>query len=200
MNEFSRPWWPARRLGVISTASLLFFADAPIATAAQGWRIDEAHTSIGFKIDAVGFPATRGHFNRYSGRIFIDLQRPAKSFTSFTVYAASVDLGSRSFDGFVKGATLLNVGRYPTLSFTSTEVNKLDANTVRVVGDLTMLGVTRPITLIVKVETDAAAKGGIIGFVATTTVARSSFGMTFGIPIIDDLLEITVQTRAVADE
>ena len=191
---------PAPRLGIMSAAAVLFFAGLPAPMAAQGWRIDETHTSIGFKIDAVGFPATRGHFNRYSGRIFIDLQRPAKSFTSFTVDAASIDLGSRSFDDFVKGAALLNVQRYPTLSFTSIEVDKLNSNTARVIGNLTMLGVTKPITLIVKVETDAAVKGGIIGFVATTTIARSSFGMTFGIPIIDDALEITVKTGAFPDE
>ena len=46
---------------------------------AQGWRIDEAHTWIGFKIDAVGFPTTRGHFNHYSGKVFIDFDRDLMS-------------------------------------------------------------------------------------------------------------------------
>src|SRR5271168_4770904 len=56
----------------LSTLVLLGCAGTRAATPTQGWRIDEARTSIGFKIDAVGFPTTRGHFTRYSGRILID--------------------------------------------------------------------------------------------------------------------------------
>ncbi len=74
-----------RWLVAVCGLSLLPFAGSGEANAAQGWRIDEAHTWIGFKIDAVGFPKTRGHFNHYSGKVFIDFDRPAKSFTSFTV-------------------------------------------------------------------------------------------------------------------
>ena len=74
-----------RRLFALSALAFLPFADSGGATAAQGWRIDEAHTWIGFTIDAVGFPTTRGHFNHYSGNVLIDFDRPAKSFTSFTV-------------------------------------------------------------------------------------------------------------------
>ena len=126
------------------------------ATPAQGWRIDEALTSIGFTIDAVGFPTTRGHFAHYRGRLLIDFDRPAKSYTTFTVDAASVDVGSPSFNDFV---------------------------------------------LTVDVATDPAAKGrGAVAFVAKGRIQRSDFGMMFGIPLIDDALEITVKTRALSDE
>ena len=127
--------------------ALLPFAGPGGATAAQGWRIDEAHTWIGFKIDAVGFPTTRGHFNHYSGKVLIDFDRPAKSFTSFTVDATSVDLGAQAFNDFVKSSPLLNAEKYPTLSFVSTLVEKLDSRTARVSGNLTMIGVTKPIVL-----------------------------------------------------
>jgi polyisoprenoid-binding protein YceI len=80
----------------------------------------------------------------YAGRILIDLERPAKSFTSFTVDSGSVDVGSQSFNDFVKSAALLDVARFPTLSFTSTQVEKMDPHTARIVGNLTMLGVTKP--------------------------------------------------------
>jgi polyisoprenoid-binding protein YceI len=166
----------------------------------QSWRIAEAHTSIGFKIDANGFPTTRGRFTRYTGRILIDLDHPAKSFTSFTVDSASVDVGSQSFNDFVKSAVMLDVARFPTLSFTSTQVEKLDPRTARVTGNLTMLDVTKPITLTVNVETDPSVKGRAVGFSATGTIKRSEFGMIFGTPLIDDALEITVKTRALRDE
>jgi len=130
------------RLAAVCMLALWCFAGAHAATPAQGWRIDEEHTWIGFKIDAVGFPPTRGHFTRYSGRILIDFDRPAKSFTTFTVETASVDVGSGPFDDFVKSAALLNAEKFPIVSFTSTQVEKLDARTARVTGPLTMLGVS----------------------------------------------------------
>jgi len=184
---------------LIAVGALLFTATGAV-NAAQGWRIDDAHTWIGFKIDAVGFPTTRGYFNHYSGKVLIDFDRPAKSFASFTVDSASVDLGSQAFNDFVKSSPLLNAEKYPTLSFISTQVEKLDSRTAQVTGNLTMLGVTKPIVLTVNVDADPSAKGRSVAFVATGRIARSEFGMAFGVPIIDDSLEITVKTRALADE
>jgi polyisoprenoid-binding protein YceI len=188
-------------------------AVAGAAVSAQSWRIDETRTSIGFKIDAVGFPTTRGRFTRYTGDISIDFDRPAKSFTRFTVDSDSVDVGSPSYTDFVKSPALLNVAQYPTMSFASTEVEKLDARTARVTGNLTLLGVTRPVALTVSVDAGRPARGldkgsekgaekgaNAVAFSATATIKRSEFGMIFGIPLIDDALEITVKTRALTDE
>jgi polyisoprenoid-binding protein YceI len=185
---------------VVIAALTLGSAGGGAAPAAHDWRIDETHTSIGFKVDAVGFPTTRGQFTHYSGRILIDFEHPAKSFTSFVVYSASVELGSESFNNFVKSPALLDVAEYPTLSFSSTRVEKLDPRSARITGDLTMRGVTKPVTLNVSVDTDPSAKGRIVAFVATGTVKRSDYGMIFGIPLIDDALEITVKTRALNNE
>ena len=189
-----------RRFAAILVLALCCGAGIEAATRAQAWRIDEAQTWIGFKIDAVGFPTTHGRFAHYSGQILIDFDRPAKSYTTFTVESASVDVGSPSFNEFVKSAVLLDAERFPTMSFTSTHVEKLDAHTARVIGDLTMVGVSKPIVLTVNVESDPAAKGRAVAFVAKGTVVRSDFGMKFGIPLIDDALEITVKTRALSDE
>jgi polyisoprenoid-binding protein YceI len=174
--------------------------DGHAANRSQSWRIDEAQTSIAFKIDAVGFPTTHGHFGHYSGKILIDFDRPAKSFTNFTVDATSVDVGAASFNDFVKSQALLNVARFPTMAFASTQVEKLDAHTARVTGNLTMLGVSRPVTLTVDVERNTANQANAVSFIAKGTIVRSDFGMTFGIPLIDDAIEITVKTRALNDE
>lgn len=187
-------------IAAICTVTMLGCPAAFAAGTAQSWRIDEARTSIAFRLDAVGFPQTRGHFTRYSGRILIDFEHPAKSFTTFTVQAASVDVGSPSFNDFVKGSMLLDVAKFPTLSFSSTSVEKVDSHTARITGNLTMLGVTRPVTLTVNVDAGGPARGRIVSFVATGTIKRSDYGMIFGIPLIDDALEITVKTRALTDE
>jgi polyisoprenoid-binding protein YceI len=195
------------RGGLLAAAVLA--AGAGAAISAQSWRIDEAHTSIGFKIDAVGFPTTRGRFTRYTGDISIDFDRPSKSFTRFTVESDSVDVGSASYTDFVKSPALLNVAQYPTMSFASTAVEKLDGRTARVTGDLTLLGVTRPVALTVNVDDGRAARGlekrvdkgaNAVAFSATGTIRRSEFGMVFGLPLVDDALEITVKTRALTDE
>jgi polyisoprenoid-binding protein YceI len=86
------------------------------------------------------------------------------------------------------------------MAFASTQVEKLDAHTARVIGNLTMLGVSRPLTLTVDVETNAANQANAVSFTAKGTIVRSEFGMTFGIPLIDDAIEITVKTRALNDE
>jgi polyisoprenoid-binding protein YceI len=184
----------------ICALTLLGCAAASAATRAEPWRIDVAHTSIAFRVDAVGFPQTHGHFTRYSGRVLLDFERPAKSYTSFTVESASVELGSPVFNEFVKGSMLLDANKFPTLSFSSTSVEKVDGRTARVTGDLTMLGVTKPVTLSVSVDNDGSPRSGIVSFVAVGTIKRSDYSMIFGIPLIDDALEITVKTRALTDE
>jgi polyisoprenoid-binding protein YceI len=210
-SRFDRLAFGRRRRGIARTgSSWALLAAATLALAAgsmvraaipaQSWRIDEEKTAVGFKIDAVGFPTTRGRFTRYQGRILLDFDHPAKSFTSFTVDSASVELGSKTFNDFVKSAALLDVTRFPTLSFTSTQVEKLDPRTARVTGNLTMLGVTKPIALTVNVETEPSGKRRVVAFAATATLQRSDYGMIFGIPLIDDALEITVKTRALSDE
>jgi polyisoprenoid-binding protein YceI len=190
----------ALQIAVLCAVAMTFSGSTHAATRAQSWRIDEALTWIGFKIDAVGFPTTHGHFAHYRGQVRLDFDRPAKSFTTFTVESASVDVGSPAFNDFVKSAALLDVERFPTMNFTSTQVEKLDARTARVTGNLTMLGVTKPITLTVNVEREPPDKGGSVAFVAKGTIMRSDFGMKFGVPLIDDALEITVKSRAVSDD
>ncbi len=90
--------------------------------------------------------------------------------------------------------------RFPTLSFSSTQVEKVDPRTARVTGNLTMLGVTKPVALTVTVGTEPSGTRRVVAFSATATLKRSDYGMIFGIPLIDDALEITVRTRALSDE
>jgi polyisoprenoid-binding protein YceI len=193
---------PVKSFAVLTVCAAVLWLphNGQAANRSQSWRIDETQTSIAFKIDAVGFPTTHGHFGHYTGKILIDFDRPARSFTNFTVDATSVDVGAASFNDFVKSKALLNVERFPTMAFASTQVEKLDAHTARVIGNLTLLGVSRPVTLTVDVDGNTANQANAVSFTAKGTIARSEFGMNFGIPLIDDAIEITVKTRALNDE
>jgi polyisoprenoid-binding protein YceI len=69
-----------------------------------------------------------------------------------------------------------------------------------VTGNLTLLGITKPFTLMVEVVTDPSGRSRAVAFLARGRIQRSDFGMRFGVPLIDDTLEITVKTRALSDE
>jgi len=157
------------------------------------WRIDPARTRIGFAVDAVGFPRTQGEFRGFSGRLTIDFERPAASRVAFTVRADSIDVGSPSFDDTLRGPYFLDAGQFPEIRFQSTKVEKRDDATVELTGDLTLLGVTRPLTVEVEVKRLAS---GRLAFVARAHIDRLAYGMNSGFPIISRDVDLTVSSEA----
>src|SRR5271163_3473301 len=129
-----------------------FAPAASPALAAANWRIDPARTHIAFAIDAVGYPRTHGQFRQFAGRISVDLDHPDRSSVAFHVQSQSVDVGSSSFDDYLRSAAFLDATHFPSIDFVSKSVEKVDDHTVRVTGDLTLLGVTRPLSVDVAVE------------------------------------------------
>ena len=112
--------------------------DAPApAAAAANWRFDPARTQIAFAINAVGYPRTEGRFRRFEGRISVDFEHPDKSSVAFHVHSGSVDVGSSSFNDYVRSPAFLNSAKYPSIDFDSTSVQRLKDHTVRVSGELT---------------------------------------------------------------
>ena len=159
------------------------------------WRIDPARTHIGFVVDAVGFPRTQGEFHVFNGRLSIDFDRPAASRVAFTVRADSIEVGSSSFDDTLRGSNFLDAQRFPDIRFESTRVEKRDESTVDLIGDLTLLGVTRPLTVEVEVKRLGGAR---ISFVAHAHIDRLAYGMNSGFPIISRDVELTVSSEALA--
>ena len=166
------------------------------ATAERGaWRIDPARTHIGFVVDAIGFPRTQGEFHVFSGRLSIDFDRPAASRVAFTVRSDSIEVGSSSFDDTLRGSNFLDAQRFPDIRFESTRVEKRDESTIDLTGDLTLLGVTRPLT----VEVEVMRLGGArLAFVARAHIDRLAYGMNSGFPIISRNVDLTVSSEALA--
>ncbi len=183
---------------VLRTLILAIFAGgASQATGARSlWTVDPAHTRIGFVIDAAGWPQTQGRFTHFQGRIALDFDNPRTSSVSFKVAANSVDAGSPSLDDYLRGEQFFNVASYPYISFVSTRVEKVDARHARVTGNLTLLGVTRPISLGVEVDRKAGQR---VGLKATGTIDRREFGMTSGFPVISDSVYLIVTTEATGE-
>ena len=171
-------------------------AYAPVASAAN-WKIDPARTHVAFAVDAVGYPRTHGEFRRFDGRISVDFDHPNKSKVVFHVDSKSVDVGSSSFDDYLRSAAFLDVERFPTIAFVSNSVEKIDDHTVRVSGDLTLLGATKPLTVNVAVRREIGGGSARLGFLAATSINRLDFGMTSGFPLVSHDIELVISREAV---
>ena len=168
------------------------------APAAANWRIDPARTEIAFTIDAVGFPRTEGRFRRFEGRISVDFDHPEKSSVAFRVQSGSVDVGSTSFSDYVRSAAFLDAERHPSIDFVSSSVTRIGDSSVRVSGDLTLLGVTKPLIVDVVVLPAAANGGRRLDFHAETRIDRLEFGMNSGFPLVSRNVDLIISSEAAA--
>ncbi len=178
---------------------LTLIAATVAAQARLSWKIDPSQTHVRFWVDAIGWPRTAGEFKSFEGRIDIDFDRPSRSRVDFRVAAKSVDANSTSLDDYLRSEAFLNVANFPDMRFISTSVEKRDEHLARVTGDLTMLGVTRPISLDVEVARKLAATNQRVGFKAMGIINRLDFGMNSGYPLISDAIHLTVTTEASAE-
>ena len=190
------------RKGASFTRALLALALIAATVAAQArssWNIDPSQTHVRFWVDAIGWPRTAGEFKSFEGRIDIDFDRPSRSRVDFRVVAKSVDVNSATMDDYLRSEVFFNVARFPDMRFVSTSIEKRDEHHARVTGDLTMLGVTRPISLDVEVARRLAGTNQRVGFKATGVINRLDFGMNSGYPLISDAIHLTVTTEASAE-
>jgi polyisoprenoid-binding protein YceI len=169
------------------------------AAAEETYAIDAVHSQPQYQVRHRGFSLQRGAFTRLSGTITLD--RAAKTGTvNVLIDPASVRSGDPTLDNVLKGEAYFNVERFPTLTFRSNNVRFGGDGVVEVVGDFTMLGVTRPVTL--KVDNfvcgeDPFFKKPMCGAEVTTTIKRSDWGMTRGIPLAPaDEVKISIPIEA----
>ena len=168
------------------------------AVASANWRIDPARTHIAFAIDAVGYPRTQGQFRQFQGRISVDLDHPDKSSVAFHVQSQSVDVGSSPFDDYLRSVAFLDAARFPSIDFVSSSVEKVDDHTVRVTGELTLLGVTRPLSVDVAVQREMSGGSARLAFSAKTSIDRLAFGMNSGFPLVSREVELVISSEAAA--
>ena len=178
----------------VSFAALL----APAPSSAADWRIDPTRTTIGFAVDAAGFPRTEGRFRRFEGRISVDFDHPDRSRVTFHVLSQSVDVGSAPFSDYLRSAAFLDAADHPSIDFISTSVQKIGDHAVRVAGNLTMLGVTKPIAVEVAVERQDEFGRPRLEFRAETRIDRLAFGMTSGFPLVSRDVDLKISSAAEA--
>ena len=114
---------------------------------------------------------------------------------AFHVRANSVDVGSASFSDYLRSSAFLDADKHPTIDFVSTSVEKVSDREVRVSGDLTLLGVTKPLTVDVAVARPPGGKGRL-QFRAETRIDRLEFGMNSGFPLVSREVDLTIRSEA----
>jgi polyisoprenoid-binding protein YceI len=164
--------------------------------ASANWRIDPARTHVDFAINAVGYPRTRGEFRQFAGRISVDFNHPDRSSVTFHVQSESVDVGSQSFGDYLRSVAFLDSAHFPSIDFVSSSVEKLDDHTVRVTGELTLLGVTKPLSVDVAVQRETGG-GERLDFLAKTSIDRLAFGMNSGFPMVSREVDLVISSAAV---
>ncbi|ART20267.1 polyisoprenoid-binding protein [Corynebacterium striatum] len=146
--------------------------------------LDPAHTTIGFVARHAMVTKTRGKFEDFEGTITV-AENIADSKADVTIKSASINTGNDDRDSHVKGDDFFAVEKYPELTFTATSFNVDEAGNGTVTGDLTIKGVTKPVTLDVESEGLAEDPFGNtrFGFEATTKINRLDYGIDFNAPL-----------------
>ena len=169
---------------MIRCSWLIFVFAAAIhsATANETFKFDASHSTIGFRVQQF-LGATNGKFTRFSGSIDIDRQHPESSSVLARIQVSSIDTGIKKRDDHLRSPEFFNVAKFPEITFKSRSVKQTGPQSGDIFGDFTMHGVTRPITLHVKLLSplqDEASTQRSRWQVTTDPLKRREFGVMFG--------------------
>lgn len=181
----------------ILLAAGLVAALAPLAKA-QSYKVDPVHSSLVYRVKHMNTSYHYGRFNDIGGTVTMDAADPSKSKVDFTVKVASIDTGNKGRDDHLKSPGFFGATQYPTIKFVSTKVAK-DGDAFDVTGNLTMHGVTKPITLkLVPTGSGKDMQGkALAGYESTFAIKRTEFGMTQMTQAIGDDVTIMVSVECV---
>lgn len=170
----------------------------PALGAPAAYQLNKDHTDVTFTISHLGFTSKHGWFRDISGVLTIDPAAPEGAKLDVTIKSASVDTNHAQRDKDISAPGWLDVARFPDIRFVSTKVSRLGPDTADVTGDLTLHGITRPVTLHVKLNGSGPNPfdgSPTLGFTAKGSLKRSDFGMTQFLPAIGDQVDIVIDTE-----
>lgn len=182
----------AAALAIASTAALA----APVA-----YRIDPTHTDVIASWSHLGFSNPIAHFGQVDGTIVYDADDVAASSVEVRIPLSGLNSHVPAFDEHLRSDDLFDAARHPVITFRSTKVEAAGEGRLRVAGELSIKGVTRPVVLdakLNKVGEHPMKKVPTIGFDATTTIRRSDFGIAYAVPAVSDEVRIRITTEASA--
>ncbi|MFE1317662.1 YceI family protein [Kitasatospora phosalacinea] len=187
---------------------------APATATAQGpdlahltgdYTIDAAHSRIGFAVRHAMVTNVRGEFAEYEGKLHLDGSNPAASTAELVIKVASISTGQAQRDEHLRTGDFFDAAAHPEITFRSTSAERVDGDTYRLHGDLTIKGTTRPVALDLEFTGAATDVYGAdrVGFEGGTSVDRTAWGLTYnaaletGGVLIGEKVKLTLDVSAV---
>jgi len=184
-----------------STTTLLvalFFFSTSVPAATETYTIDPTHTYPHFAVSHLGFSTMRGRFDKCSGKLTIDRAAKVGS-VEITIETASLSTGLKKRDAHLRSPDFFNTAEFPKATYKSTAVKFNGDTPTTVEGNLTLLGVTKPVTFTItafKCGKNPMNQKAMCGIDATANMKRSNFGMNYALPGVGDNLKLTIEVEA----
>jgi polyisoprenoid-binding protein YceI len=182
----------------IALASALALATAPVF--AGSYTLDPGHTQVVFSWNHFGYSNPTAQFGTVEGTLDFDQANPTKASVNVTIPLASVNSNVEKLNEHLQSPDFFDSAKFANATFKSTKVEKGAADHLKVTGDLTLHGVTKPVVLDVtvnKVGEHPMRKAAAAGFDASTTIKRSDFGINKYVPMVSDDIKIHITSEAI---
>jgi polyisoprenoid-binding protein YceI len=171
----------------------------------MAWNIDAVHSHATFAVRHMVVSVVKGHFNTLSGTLEIDPANPSNSSVQAEIDAASIDTNESNRDKHLRSPDFFDVEKYPTITFKSTKIEPVKDNAYKVIGDLTLHGITKPVIFDVEYSGEVKDPYGFrrAGFSGKTKINRKDWGLTWhglleaGGAIVGDEVKIEIDLEAV---
>lgn len=176
---------------------------APVAArvVAGTYRVDPFHTQVAWEVNHLGVSMLEGMFGASAGSIVVDPAKPAATKVDVTFQIDQLSVTAPAFATHLKSDQIFDVAKYPTAHFVSTAVTAHGGDKATIVGDLTIKGITKSVTLdatFVGAGNNPMNKKLNLGFRATGTIKRSDFGVGLAAPMVSDEVKLRINAAFVA--
>ena len=167
----------------------------PKAVQAGSYAVEPYHTQVGFTLLHMGFTDFSGFFSQASGTLTLDPAHIDATKLDVTLPIASVQTTVSKLDGELKGADWFDADKFPTAHFVSTRIVRIGASMASITGDLTLHGVTKPITFKARLignGVNPLDKKETVGFEGNAVISRSAFGVSRYVPLVGDSVTLHI--------
>ena len=171
----------------------------------MAWVIDNTHSEVSFSVRHMMISNVRGRFEDFKGTVYFDEAEPEKSTVNVEINAASINTRDANRDNHLRSPDFLNVEKYPTITFQCKQVERVDDTHGRIIGDLTIRGVTHEVVLNTEYAGQSKSPWGTFsaGFSATTKFNRKDWGLTWnqnletGGLLVGDMITVNIELEII---